>query len=379
MKKNKFFSQKIHFMLVAIIVAMFFGMAAICSLCSAPAVQTTAEDTAHQNTANTTASAGSTAKDTDNGTSGTTAKQTADSTEETESAAETSAHETEAPNNPPKIMEFFITEGVISTNMINDAWVNVLDEDGDTISYDWTISAGSINNINEGRTKWQAPGTAGTITLTVIISDGKGGTDEASVHINVVDSAAEEAPLRIITINPDNTNSGYISYGTDADPDNVYKGANLLAGDDNLNNMCKGYASFAIPETLFSPAITITKVELIIRDILFSRNPESFASELNIKQHDFGNLELADFSDLNGTLIGKFPTAGLRSNPQIVISGDLMINTLMKVIEADRTSYQIKLGLNNDTNGDGSSDSMVFHGANVSLVVTYSPTLHLSP
>jgi hypothetical protein len=369
MKKGKFFSKKINFMLVVVIVAMFFGMASVCSLCSAPAAQTTTEDTSQQNSSNTTASAGSTAKDADNGSSGTTAEQTVGSTEETESASESPEEVTLPPNNPPKIMEFFITEGVISTNMISDAWVNVLDEDGDTISYDWTISAGSINNINEGRTKWQAPGAAGTITLTVTISDGNGGTDEASVHINVAESAAAEA---LITLNPDAANSGYISNGTDADPDNVYKGATLLVGDDNLNNMCKGYASFAIPEILFNPSTNIIKVELVISNILFSGNPESFASELHIKQHDFGNLELADFSDLNGTFIGKFSTADLRSNPQLTISADIMAETLRKVIELGKTSYQIKMGLNNDTDSDGSGDSLVFHGAAIGLSVTYN-------
>jgi cytoskeletal protein RodZ len=370
MKKDNCLAKKIHFLLIAIIVIMFFGSAAICNLCSAPTSQTTITDTpaeadtSQHDSTNTAASAGSTSNDTDNDTSSTTA---AGSTEETESAAETSTQVTDAPNNPPKIMEFFITEGVIFNSTINDAWVNALDEDGDTISYEWIISAGSINNVNESRTKWQAPGTSGTLTLTVKISDGKGGTDEASTHINIVESAPAEV---LISLNPDNTNSGYISYGNDADPDNVYKGATLLVGDDNLNNMCKGYASFTLPETLFNPSTNITKVELIISDILFSGNPESFASELHIKQHDFGNLELADFLDQNGTLIGKFPTAGLKSNPQISISGDVMINTLRKVIEAGRTSYQIKLGLNNDTDGDGSSDSMVFHGANISLSIT---------
>jgi hypothetical protein len=369
MKNDKFFSKKMHLMLVAVIVIMFFGMAAICSLCSAPAAQTTAGDTSQQNSANTTASAASTVKDTDNTISGTTAAQTAGSTEETESASESSELETLPPNNPPKIMEFFITEGVISTNMISDAWVNVLDEDGDTISYDWTISAGNINNINEGRTKWQAPGAAGVIILTVKISDGKGGTDEASVHINVVEGAAAESS---ITLNPDAANSGYISYGTDVDPDNVYKGATLLVGDNNLNNQCKGYASFVLPEILFDPSTNITKVELVITNILFSGNPESFASDLNIKQHDFGNLELADFLDLNGTLVGKFSTVELRSNPQLTISADIMAETLRKVIEADKTSYQIKMGLNNDSDNDGSSDSMIFHGATVGLSVTYN-------
>jgi hypothetical protein len=367
MRKNSFLAKKIHFLLVAIIVIMFFSMAAICSLCSAPTVQTTVPETQDKTSDSTAASADSTVKDTANNTSGATAEQTAASNQETESATESTAQETQAPNNPPKIMEFFISEGVISTEMIRDAWVNVLDEDGDTISYDWTISAGSINNVNENRTKWQAPGTAGTITLTVKISDGKGGTDEASTHINIVESAPEEV---LITLNPDSSNSGYISYGNDADPDNIFKEATLVAGDDTLNNMCKGYASFVLPETLFDPSANITKVELIITNILFSGHPESFASELNIKQHVFGNFELSDFSDLNGTLIGNFSTNDLRSNNRLEISGDIMLETLRKVIQADMSSYQIKLGLNNDTNGDGISDRIVFHGGNVKLEIT---------
>jgi hypothetical protein len=47
-----------------------------------------------------------------------------------------------------------------------------------------------------------------------------------------------------------------------------------------------------------------------------------------------------------------------------------MAETLKKVIQAGKTSYQIKLGLNNDTDSDSPSYGIVFHGANVSLAVT---------
>ena len=47
-----------------------------------------------------------------------------------------------------------------------------------------------------------------------------------------------------------------------------------------------------------------------------------------------------------------------------------MIETLRKIIEAGNHSYQVKLGVNNDTDSDGSSDCIVIHGANMVLEIT---------
>ncbi len=82
---------------------------------------------------------------------------------------------------------------------------NAHDEDGDTLSYTWTKTGGSF----EGNTSpiwpnitWKAPSPAGTYTIGCEVSDGKGGTDNASVDIVVKDASSEPT---IPTINYFNT------------------------------------------------------------------------------------------------------------------------------------------------------------------------------
>jgi hypothetical protein len=58
------------------------------------------------------------------------------------------------------------------------------DPDGDTLTYDWTASDGTITGTGSSVT-WTAPPTEGTYTVTVTVSDGKGGTDSDSCAITV--------------------------------------------------------------------------------------------------------------------------------------------------------------------------------------------------
>ncbi len=60
------------------------------------------------------------------------------------------------------------------------------DPDGDALTYRWTGPSGTFTNPTDRQTIWTAPQTEGPVQLTVAVADGKGGTANATVTIQVV-------------------------------------------------------------------------------------------------------------------------------------------------------------------------------------------------
>ena len=70
------------------------------------------------------------------------------------------------------------------------------DPDGDTLTYKWSAPAGSFANPAERETLWTAPNQEGTVPATVTVDDGKGGTGNDTVNIQVVRPAVEGVRVR---------------------------------------------------------------------------------------------------------------------------------------------------------------------------------------
>jgi outer membrane protein OmpA-like peptidoglycan-associated protein len=69
---------------------------------------------------------------------------------------------------------------------------NAQDPDGDAITYQWTAPAGTVTSPTMRQSPWTAPNTPGPVTLTVRVSDGKGGTAQATVTIQVTQPVRRE-------------------------------------------------------------------------------------------------------------------------------------------------------------------------------------------
>jgi mono/diheme cytochrome c family protein len=58
------------------------------------------------------------------------------------------------------------------------------DEDGDALTYEWRVTAGSIENRNANQTVWTLPPGSGLHFAYVMVSDGKGGYTEQQYAVN---------------------------------------------------------------------------------------------------------------------------------------------------------------------------------------------------
>lgn len=61
---------------------------------------------------------------------------------------------------------------------------NASDVDGDVLSYQWTATGGDISGTGEA-VNWTAPQGAGLYNISVVVRDGRGGEDTASLSLSV--------------------------------------------------------------------------------------------------------------------------------------------------------------------------------------------------
>jgi peptidoglycan-associated lipoprotein len=79
---------------------------------------------------------------------------------------------------------------VVQVGQSSTITANATDPDGDPLTYQWTVPSGTLANATARETLWTAPQQEGTVTATVRVSDGRGGTAQATVNIQVVRPAA---------------------------------------------------------------------------------------------------------------------------------------------------------------------------------------------
>jgi hypothetical protein len=103
------------------------------------------------------------------------------------------------PNNPPEISDITVmgTKQYIDRTCVVE--VSASDPDGDSLTYNWTVTGGTIENThveNINWTNWTTPSECGDYKVTVTVSDGKGGEDSKSedIYVHFYYDLLERAP-----------------------------------------------------------------------------------------------------------------------------------------------------------------------------------------
>lgn len=106
-------------------------------------------------------------------------------------AESTSITAIDIPNNPPVVTGMTIDGAAPVAENAARQWVtktvhcNAEDPDGDQLTYLWRATGGKITG--EGSTVgWTSPGVSGDYMLTVVVSDGRGGSSEGSITFKVL-------------------------------------------------------------------------------------------------------------------------------------------------------------------------------------------------
>lgn len=87
-------------------------------------------------------------------------------------------------NRAPVIAGLEASPGIIEPLESSTLTCSADDPDGNALDYEWSTDSGSLSGTGASVT-WTAPGAFDTCTVTVIVSDGHGGTDTAEVSVQV--------------------------------------------------------------------------------------------------------------------------------------------------------------------------------------------------
>ena len=88
-------------------------------------------------------------------------------------------------NHAPTITSVVVNPTTVNANGITTVSVTAADQDGDALTYSYIVSGGSI--IGNGATAtWTAPAVEGANSVTVTVSDGKGGQASSNASLTVL-------------------------------------------------------------------------------------------------------------------------------------------------------------------------------------------------
>jgi len=97
-----------------------------------------------------------------------------------------------APANRPPTVVARCEPCTVEVGKTSTVTADATDPDGDALTYRWSAPAGSLTNPTARQTPWTAPNQEGPVQLTVQVNDGKGGTADSSVTIQVIRPAVKE-------------------------------------------------------------------------------------------------------------------------------------------------------------------------------------------
>ncbi len=263
-------------------------------------------------------------------------------------------------NRPPEIAEITLM-GSHFAGVEYTVSAAATDPDGDSLSYEWSVTGGSINDIHANPIKWTTPDIPGDYDITVEASDGNGGiaTKTETVEVTPVlppPIAAMDLPIVV-------SEGGYLEQGgiTGA-------GLYLYAGDTAAKKPCRGYASFDI--TGISGA-NIESATLTLNLSVKYGDP-SFYGDLYINKLDW-DAEPITQSDYgtSGIIIEGFSSSG---DGNITCSNNILKDELQKAINAGKSRFQIRIHFTGTlSDNDTEIDGWKYNQSAVNLHIEYIP------
>lgn len=96
----------------------------------------------------------------------------------------------EEENKPPTISSVVVNPASVNANGIATVTVTASDPDGDALTYAYTVSGGSIVGTGASAS-WTAAAQEGAFSVTVLVSDGKGGQASSNGSLTVMPAVTQ--------------------------------------------------------------------------------------------------------------------------------------------------------------------------------------------
>lgn len=254
-------------------------------------------------------------------------------------------------NNPPQITGINLSDAFIGTGMEYEVSAIASDPDGDSLSYNWSVEGGTLSDVSSNPTSWTTPGSEGHYDLTVVVNDGKGGTDTYTKHIYV--ALVLHMPVSV-EIHP--SDIGYIVYPTGVNT------TELIIGDSISNTDVQGFFAFDLSSIEDK---RVLEAELYLNTYRYYPDP-SFKGKIFIGFMDYLPLDPGDYSF--SLITGYF--FNNTQNP-IEITGSTLIDIVQENADAGEKFQLIIAYLDLSSDGDHTVDGREYSKASITLKILY--------
>ncbi len=215
------------------------------------------------------------------------------------------------------------------------------DPDEDTLSYSWSVTAGSLVSSSGNPVKWIMPDTGGDYDITVEVDDGNGGTA-------IYTATVEYMPPPVLI----NENVPHVpSEGGYIEGLSVNTSGCIYAGDSDNNNSCEGYMSYDITEFA---GVTITDA-----DLAFTLKKE-FGDPSFYDSFDIGTIVYwgpnpisMGLVNASSSSIQEFSSSGSGS---FTCTASKLKEALQKAIDDGKTRFQIRIYFSGPSCTDDNND-----------------------
>jgi hypothetical protein len=258
-------------------------------------------------------------------------------------------------NNPPEILDITWDHLYIHFHIGYQYEITaiVVDPDGDSLTYSWSVSGGTIDDPTVNPMMWTTPGSDGTYDITLVVEDGNGGID-TKVQSRTVYPASMRVPI---------DEAGNIAKDVQVwnAPTNY-----PVVGDHDHDKPWRGFISFDITDLA---GTTITDATLVLLSQYQESSPyDNLINAFWVNVINWGDdaLELNDF-DLPKELLGEY------TDPDITINNQALIDALQTAIDSGRNRFQIMIRHKGRvTNNNGISDYVGFFRDDIHLNVNFT-------
>lgn len=258
-------------------------------------------------------------------------------------------------NSKPQIKGISLSEDVLYVGEQYEVYVDVSDPEGDTLSFNWSVTGGSLADNTLNPAQWSAPGTPDDYQVSVIVGDGHGNIAESSVAVYVGEVVVEEDNPEDIPISRKAGEGGYIEFGGST---NI--GGDIYSGDSGNDYPCAGFISFDISDLGGS---TVQSASMTFSGAAESGNPLEVFKKLNINVLDWGAepITQGDFESV-GIFIENYDSPGITCNVS------KLKEELQDAINEGKSRFQIRIRFSGPyTDNDGQSDGWGYSQNNINL------------
>ncbi len=250
-----------------------------------------------------------------------------------------------AGNKPPVITSLSAEPPKVEVGGATTLTCTASDPDGDTLSFTWSASDGTIS-VGGEVTTWKAPDAEGDFVISVTVDDGKGGTTTKELTI------ISGSPQRTILLEPVTDEVGSVFFTGDLID-------SWQIGDNEANNAVRAFFSFDITG-LASAEIIKATLNFNTKEVV--ANPWGISAYLHVDQVDYGEraLQGGDF-DIDGFELAKFT-----STPPGDVDVTLPISRLLRSPVKHR--LQVRLRLGQTSNQNSKAEYVDISNASINLI-----------